>query len=169
MKRFFFAAAAALLASIPSASATPKPSIFAGLDANHMAIVEQSFAHGVPVVLDTETCLNEGMAGYYNGRVIAICMTGNGWDEENKDTLRHEAHHLVQDCRDTYLNGRLNAVYTDPIGLAKSWLGDRRIAGILNAYAEASDHIKVMELEAFSVAAMNDPAEQVQDIKTYCF
>ena len=54
---------------------------------NHLAIVEQPFAHGVPVVLDTETCLNEGMAGYYNGRVIAICMTGNGWDEENKERM----------------------------------------------------------------------------------
>ena len=91
------------------------------------------------------------------------------WTEEDLDTLRHEAHHLVQDCRDTYLNGRLDAVYTDPIGLAKSWLGERRIMGILNAYSDASDHIKVMELEAFSVAAMNDPAEQVRDIQNFCF
>jgi len=91
------------------------------------------------------------------------------WTEEDLDTLRHEAQHLIQDCMDGSRQGALGAVYKDPIGLAKSVLGDRGIRSILNAYSESSDHIKVMELEAFSVAAMNEPLEQAQDINKYCF
>ena len=176
MKRFFFAAAAALLASIPSASATPKPSIFTGLDENHMAIVEQSFAHGVPVVLDTETCLNEGMAGYYNGRVIAICMTGNGWDEENKDTLRHEAHHMVQDCLvdglpDFQYPGN-KTLFTDPVDFALRGADftERQIQQIYITYAGFGlDEADILiEVEAWAVAASVDAADIAHSLDQLC-
>ena len=147
---------------------------------NHAQLAQAIMSTGVQFYLNKPECEERGAFGWYWAaqNELVVCQELRdpsrpgvqvSWTEEDLDTLRHEAHHLVQDCRDTYLNGRLNAVYTDPIGLAKAWLGDRRIAGILNAYAEASDHIKVMELEAFSVAAMNDPAEQVRDIQNFCF
>ena len=91
------------------------------------------------------------------------------WTEEDLDTLRHEAQHLIQDCMDGSRQGALGAVYNDPIGLAKDVLGQDGIAGILDAYSDSSDHIKVMELEAFAVARMNDPLEQARDIQKFCF
>ena len=91
------------------------------------------------------------------------------WTEEDLDTLRHEAQHLIQDCMDGSRQGALGAVYKDPIALAKDVLGDSGIRGVLSAYSEESDHIKVMELEAFAVARMNDPLDQARDIQKFCF
>jgi len=91
------------------------------------------------------------------------------WTAEDLDTLRHEAQHLIQDCMDGSRQGSLDSVYNEPIELAKEVLGHDGIASILKAYSDKSDHIKVMELEAFSVAAMNDPREQSRDIQKFCF
>jgi hypothetical protein len=93
------------------------------------------------------------------------------WTEEDLDTLRHEAQHMVQDCMDGSRNGRLGSVYNDPIALAKGTLSQVHIKKIVESYTNdgASEHVVIMELEAFSVAAMNDPAEQVRDIQKFCF
>ena len=49
------------------------------------------------------------------------CVPGTthtvAWTEEDYDTLRHEVHHVVQDCRDGSLNSQLNSVYKRPIEL----------------------------------------------------
>mgnify|MGYP003678977159 FL=1 len=83
--------------------------------------------------------------------------------------MRHEAQHLIQDCMDSERQGSLDSVYKEPIELAKEILGHEAIGSILEAYDDSSDHIKVMELEAFAVAAMNDPLEQARDIQKFCF
>ena len=147
---------------------------------NHVQLAEAIKSTGVQFYINPAECNERPVFGWYWAlkNELVVCQelrnpatpgVQTSWTEEDLDTLRHEAHHLVQDCRDTYLNGRLDAVYTDPIALAEHQLGERRIMGILRAYSDASDHIKVMELEAFSVAAMNDPAEQVRDIQNFCF
>ena len=133
---------------------------------------------------DCNPKLNNGRRffGWYHGpaRSLVICQEvalntntfgqGQGeWSEEDLDTLRHEAHHLVQDCRDNELNQELNAVYTKPVVLALEVLGKARAKSIVESYSNRSEHIQVMELEAFAVAQLNNPLEQVQDIKTYCF
>ena len=120
--------------------------------------------------------------GWYSGmmRTLVVCQeeaikTGKynrgqlTWSEEDLDTLRHEAHHLVQDCMDSSLNAELSNVYTEPVELALKVLGKEKSQRVVRMYANATDHTKVMELEAFSVAQMNDPLEQVNDIKRYCF
>ena len=119
--------------------------------------------------------------GFYAGTIqtLVICQEKalrsgqfdiqHDWTEEDYDTLRHEAHHLAQDCRDNNLNSELHAVYREPIELAKATLTPRRIDWILESYGEQGEHVIVMELEAFSVAQLNDPLEQVQDIQRYCF
>ena len=90
------------------------------------------------------------------------------WTREDLDTLRHEVHHLVQDCMDDELNGHLHAVYEDPHRLAVDWLGHDMIRLIRHGYADQSSHLQLMELEAFSVAKMDDPQEQLRDIMNYC-
>ena len=120
--------------------------------------------------------------GFYHGpaRLLVICQeqalrndTFNQgqlqWSEEDFDTLRHESHHLVQDCRDKELNQELDTVYTKPVELGFEVLGRDGVMGVLQSYSHASDEMKVLEIEAFAVAAINDPLEQVADIKTYCF
>ena len=91
------------------------------------------------------------------------------WTEEDLDTLRHEAQHLIQDCMDGELDGRLQSVYKYPIVLGLDVIGPDGVASVSRVYHDAGSNVIIMEIEAFAVAAMNDPLEQVQDIGKYCF
>tara|TARA_R110002012_G_scaffold46981_2_gene123461 strand:- start:570 stop:1109 length:540 start_codon:yes stop_codon:yes gene_type:complete len=150
------------------------------VDPGHMALGQAIVSTGVQLKINPKECFagdNTAMGWYWAAKnEMVICQenatranTEVNWTAEDFDTLRHEAVHLVQDCMDGVQNGRLGSVYKDPIALAKAIIGEPAIKSILKAYSEESDHIKVMELEAFSVAAMNDPADQVKDIKNFCF
>ena len=119
--------------------------------------------------------------GWYSGitREMVVCQeyaletgqfnTMHTWTEEDFDTLRHEAHHLTQDCMDNSLNAELDSVYDQPIALALKVLGRRKAERVVELYEERGKHIQVMELEAFSVAQLNDPLEQVSDLQRFCF
>ena len=135
---------------------------------------------GITTRINPAECdVEPGAFGWYSARnaELVICQENKikgssrqvEWTAEDFDTVRHEAHHVAQDCRDNSLNGRLNSVYKDPVGLAADVLNEKFIDGIIESYGSRGKHIVIMELEAFSVAAINDPIEQVQDIKRYCF
>jgi len=134
---------------------------------------------GIDYKINPKACWQkEGVMGYYWAykNEFVVCQEGKQqvgveevWSEEDLDTLRHEAQHLVQDCMDGERQGALSAVYKDVPALVKNTLSDRAIKGIIKAYSEKSDHIIMMELEAFSVAAINDPADQARDIQNFCF
>ena len=179
MKKLLTAALATLM--------TVTPSMAKSSHSDHVRLFNSVKAAGVSVYINpSKGCdprYNGGhkIFGYYAGRIqtMVICQetalrtgqfdTQHDWTEEDYDTLRHEAHHLVQDCRDNSLDARLHAVYREPLSLAKNTLSTRKIEGILKSYGEQGEHMVVMELEAFSVAQLNDPLEQVSDIQTYCF
>ena len=81
------------------------------------------------------------------------------WTEEDLDTLRHESHHLVQDCRGG--NGRgdnvLLPVFRDEKGVfwfAQPILGDEKMERIANMYGNwgAPWSVILLEFEAFAVA-----------------
>ena len=150
------------------------------VDPGHMALGRAVASTGVQLKINPKECFagdNTAMGWYWAAKnEMVICQenatranTEVNWTEEDFDTLRHEAVHLVQDCMDGVQNGQLGSVYQDPIRLAKEVLGDPAIKSIIEAYSDSTDHIKVMELEAFSVAAINNPTEQVSDIKNFCF
>ena len=151
---------------------------------NHQAHVELANAVrsvGVSVYVNDPYCDTGNFYGVYSAgdKAILICQENRvpgstatvAWTEEDYDTLRHEAHHLVQDCRDGSLNAELASVYKRPIDLGIEWLGREGTVRVANMYERqgASTHIQVMEVEAFAVARMNDPAEQVRDIQNFCF
>ena len=176
-----------LLTSALATLMTVTPSIAKSNHTQHEQLFRAVKSAGVSVYINpTKGCdprYNGGkkIYGFYAGRIqtMVICQetalrtgqfdTHHDWTEEDYDTLRHEAHHLVQDCRDNSLDSRLQAVYREPLSLAKNTLSTRKIEWILKSYGEQGEHMVVMELEAFSVAQLNDPLEQVQDIRTYCF
>lgn len=148
------------------------------VDRAHMDLARAVRSTGVVVKVNPRACNKQKVFGWYWAakNEMVICQeraTRVGvetyWTDEDLDTLRHEAQHLIQDCMDGSKDGRLDAVYNKPIALAVSVLGEDGAKGVVEAYSDASEHIKVMELEAFAVAAMNDPMEQVSDIKKYCF
>ncbi len=146
----------------------------------HNRLLRAIGATGVVVKINPASCdADEDNYGWYWAakNELVVCQENKiygssrqvPWTAEDFDTIRHEAHHVVQDCRDNSLNGQLHAVYKEPIELARSVLTDRRAEWIIESYGDRGEHIVVMELEAFSVAQMNDPAEQVRDVRQFCF
>ena len=177
MKNFKALTLAALTAAatfaVPAAQAK-------NVDAAHIGLGRAVAATGVNLKINPIECNFKDAMGWYwaakNEMVICQENAKGGqaetyWTSEDLDTLRHEAQHLIQDCMNGRLDGTLGSVYKDPIALAKATLSERAINSIIDAYAEggASDHIIIMELEAFSVAALNDPADQTADIAKFCF
>ena len=146
---------------------------------HHIELARAAVATGVEFRINPPMCDRENALGWYWAaeNELVVCqedkMIGSSlevdWTEGDYDTLRHEAHHLVQDCmaRENR-DGHLGAVYEDPIGLSNDILGRSAMSQIAYVYRDRDDHTIVMEFEAFSVARMNDPLEQVEDIKKYC-
>lgn len=149
---------------------------------NHVALSRAVMATGTNFYVNPAECSKTMALGWYNGRArhLVICQeNAQGvfgtdkqvqWTEEDYDTLRHEAQHLIQDCMDGRLDSQLSSVYRDPIKFAQNTLSQESALRIIGRYrdAGADDHTIVLELEAFSVATINDPIEQVKDIRNYC-
>ena len=148
---------------------------------HHKQLWNAAAQTGVEMKINTPRCDTERAFGWYWAarNELVVCQENKikgsnqqvEWTEEDYDTLRHEAHHLVQDCMARgNRDGVLGSVYTRPIELGYDVLGKARSHRIAELYAEngADAHIQVMEIEAFAVAAMNNPLEQVQDIQRYC-
>tara|TARA_R110002012_G_scaffold95287_1_gene230459 strand:- start:348 stop:875 length:528 start_codon:yes stop_codon:yes gene_type:complete len=163
-----------------TALATLTPGVLAGESnyQDHITLGQTVRSVGLNFKINPSECWEKDAYGWYWAarNEMVICQENkrsvgveSNWTEEDLDTLRHEAQHLIQDCMDGDRQGSLDAVYKEPIELAKEILGHEGIGSILEAYDDSSDHIKVMELEAFAVAAMNDPLDQARDIQKFCF
>ena len=168
----------ATLAALTAVATTTAPALAQSNHSHHVDLAKAVISTGVEFKVNPAQCFEEkGTFGWYWAakNELVICQENATstrevrWTEEDYDTLRHEAQHLIQDCMDGVLQGRLESAYQDPIRLAKEVLGTGGMRQVAKAYSDASDHVIVMELEAFSVAAMNNPTEQVDDIRRFCF
>ena len=159
---------------------TPLEAIARSNHSHHVALVRVALQTGIEIKINPKQCDREGALGWYWAKEneLVVCQKNKikgstaevRWTEEDYDTLRHEVHHLVQDCMNRgRRDGHLGAVYQDPIAVAKDVLGTTDMNRIADAYSDRDDHTIVMEFEAFSVAAMNDPLEQINDVQNYCF
>lgn len=166
-----FTVVASLSASVPAFAQS-------NID-HHIRLVKAVKETGVRFYINPPECDEKPVFGWYSAGdgELVVCQENRvrfssrpvDWTEEDLDTLRHEAHHVVQDCMDGRLQGNLGAVYKDPIALATDVIGRDGIVQIVERYSAAPDKTKLMEIEAFAVAAMNDPLEQVSDVYRYCF
>ena len=88
------------------------------------------------------------------------------FDAEDLDTLRHEAHHLIQDCLDGKLDARLEPLFSDEQDRAEFLANadKNELARVRYIYAShgADEHMIVLEQEAFTVAAYV-PANVIAD------
>ena len=137
---------------------------------------------GVKVVANADDCKDD-FHGYYNRREVRLVVCqDNGrpggaqvaWTANDLDTLRHEAHHVIQDCMlgglgdmrsDTYFShDRLREFLT------KSSLTANNMENIIKSYSEdgASEEVIIMELEAFAVASDVDASTIATAVSRYC-
>lgn len=170
-----FTVAATFLSSTPVYANTSHVRLVKTIDDLGVAIRVNEYKDCAPEVND-----GQQYYGWYSGArgELIVCqeqaIRTKGWGKvynftaEDLDTLRHEAHHMVQDCMDKRMDGLLDVVYTEPVDLGLRVLGRDGVMNVVRAYNDESNDRQILEIEAFAVAAMNDPEEQIRDIKTYC-
>ena len=94
---------AALLAASILANAAPAVAVSQATAAQHHDLAEALVDAGITLYLDAELCrLNPQHDGFYHSpsRSLVVCNEGSSNMTENSlDTLRHEAIHVVQDCK----------------------------------------------------------------------
>ena len=140
---------------------------------------------GVNIVLnDVEFCGETGVAGAYisSMKTLVVCQDNASplssrqvyWTQNDLDTLRHEAHHVVQDC----IVGGLGDGDAGPLFDTKDKLIDfvddiltaEQVDSIISNYREkgASNGVIIMEVEAFAVAAGVSPDKIAEAITEVC-
>ena len=135
------------------------------------------------LVNDARYCEKDVMGLYYPyQRTLVVCQENarsyNGrmieWTDEDLDTLRHEAHHVVQDCLDRYLgDGHLTVLFDGPGQLRQFYTGilsQRQINWIVNTYTKNGGDSEVikLELEAFAVAQGVGPLSIADALTNQC-
>ena len=122
---------------------------------------------GVTIVINSPAYCTQGTAGAYNSyeSLLFVCQQNAklpykevDWTDFDLDTLRHEAHHVVQDC----LAGNLGDNDFDTLfpqdGTLKEFvtsaLTKQEIKWVIAQYGSqaASDEEILIELEAFAAA-----------------
>ena len=176
---FLFPTLSALTgAALAVAMAATQPAQALNVNTAHRALARAVRATGIEVKINPQRCSDVESMGWYwaSRKELVICQENatttnveTAWTAEDLDTLRHEAHHLIQDCLDGRIDGKIKNVYRNPDALVQDVLTAPHIHRITAAYTGQGRASAVpTELEAFSVAALNDPGEQVRDIHRYC-
>ena len=159
-------------------------SVKASINEEHKVLVNSLETIGVDFVLnDVDLCDPEDeVAGLYSPRhnVLVVCqdnrftMSGKEveWTENDYDTLRHESHHVLQDCvtgldnhtMDKYFAGVSHGEFV------RSILTIDQINKIVEIYKEngSSREAIANELEAFAVALKTSPSVIAQQLETLC-
>ena len=153
---------------------------------DHIELLNTLEGMGVNVNINSYHCRNEdGVAGYWHGgkNLFVLCQEAlrtsklPSWDgevylasDDDLDTIRHEAHHVIQDCMDGKVDGRLETYMSDT-DRAKflSYYPDWKEEHIAKQYRAtgANEHVITLEIEAWAVAdmvsadAINDALKRV--------
>ena len=147
---------------------------------SHSRLITAIESAGFKVYINHEICDDDKAPhGLYIEGNVVICQQNvkagdreinPDWTANDLDTIRHEIHHAVQDCQlGENQDSILGHVYEYPIKYATKVFGQEGINYVREAYPNATERTKLLEIEAFAVAHQNDIDEQISDIKRYCF
>ncbi len=155
---------------------------------DHIELLQTIADLGVSVYINDHTKCNQerDVAGYWHGarQTFVLCQesirrSANPVFEgetllasdDDLDTIRHEAHHVIQDCLDGYLDGGLNP-YFDDQDLATFLEGypDWKENKIVELYREdgAPEDVIKHEIEAWAVADTVSAKSITKVIKQVC-
>jgi len=183
IKCLLTAAVAPLLLSLPVIGSPSEVEVD-----EHISLIVAIESVGVEVSFNTkEHCLSgvggSFVSGFYRGGeepLLVVCQDKKRGrfdgeiveaTENDLDTIRHEAHHIVQDCSDGEIDGMLVPMFT---GEARSRFlsgySRERQEQVRELYAQhgASDYIITLEVEAFAVAETVSPSSIENAVKRLC-
>lgn len=144
---------------------------------DHVQLVEALENAGVTVVLNSPQFCDPNTSGLYASyqRFIVICQENaedpyrdQGWTAYDLDTLRHEAHHVVQDCIAGGLadNNFGNLFDGDEFEeFVRGSLTAGEIDWIITNYGSQGQEVILNELEAFATAKVIGP-ETISEVIT---
>jgi hypothetical protein len=161
------------------------PGLKAGVEEDHKVLWNALEEVGVKLHLnDPEFCdAEQGVSGLYSPshNVMIICQDGRipissrevGWTENDYDTMRHEAHHVVQDCVAGLENGNMESYFEDRdtyTEFVTNALTKDQFDSIVKSYREggSSDEVVIHEVEAFAVASTIPPESIARTLVKMC-
>lgn len=138
-------------------------------DPGHQALVDALTRAGVRVFFDHQICKTDRVYGFYHNpsKSLVVCNEGSGmFDENDLDTLRHEAIHVIQDCANGTLGDNRMGLALKP-GISRQMLAQAGIdiTKIEAAYGRRGVKGVNLELEyeAFGAAA-TVPASTIAEV-----
>ena len=149
----------------------------------HKKLYDTIHSYGVRVVInDPKYCLNDVDGMYVSrSRILSVCQDNVDytnqevdWTANDLDTLRHEAHHMIQDCVKGGLgDGYLGHLFDDPDEQAlfiKNVLGEREAERLMqnDSYDGHDRYRQLIELEAFATAAVVPPGDIIDMMHRVC-
>jgi hypothetical protein len=179
----FKSIATAALAAL-TAVAAPTAALAGNSFQDHVDLATAIRQAGVRYYVNPAHCYEgrtKGVDGFYVSQagVLVVCQDnarGNEqvrWTTNDLDTLRHEAIHLIQDCK----NGRGDNSLVPIVGsdkernqMALSALGGGRVRRIIKNYVRrgADAHVIRLELEAFTFAQEIDASDIAGVVRSTC-
>ena len=147
-------------------------------DRAHTRLWDTIRAVGVDTAINHPGLCDDGTAGMYSSSygAMVVCQDNRvkplqavRWTENDYDTLRHEAHHIIQDCVDgkrgdgnleTLFEGRELGKFVFDAGIGKQQL--ESIIGVYAGDKGLDDDDVLVEIEAFAVAN-SIPADTIAD------
>lgn len=141
---------------------------------------------GVTMVINDPMRCGEGSQGLYGwngeaGFAVLIVCQDNGvpggleveWTANDLDTLRHEAHHVVQDCLvGPFGDGRLALLFNSPEKMADflelSNATEEQVKNILKVYSDQDEETQWREVEAMFVARGVDAEAIAEAVRRQC-
>lgn len=162
------------------------PAIFSNqvkADEQHRYLATTIRSLGVPVTINTQLHCRPGESGsYFSAGFMVICQDNRSkegvevvWTVNDLDTLRHEAHHMIQDCAAGDIgDGKMSLMFNSEKEfyqfLSNSSYTVEQLKQIAAHYEKqgVTGYDLLMELEAF-VVAKDIPADLIANkLKEYC-
>lgn len=129
----------------------------------------------VPVFMDGAPCKTSGVQGVYSAKhnQMLLCVDGahpSALSAEQRDTLRHESVHAMQDCAAGQENLDMATLLSDEDlirALVASGIDPDRVIAVYGSNG-ASDRVIRLELEAFALAALVTDGQAVAALEATC-
>lgn len=179
MLKFATGLLSALAIAVPSVA-----SPVTGTMEDHQVLWQALNENGVTTYLNHEACDTYDAAGFYisSYNVLVVCQDNRitddvevQWTENDLDTLRHEAHHVIQDCKlGTQGDDELGSVFTTEEDWKNFVLNSGYTVEQLNLIAQgyidrgADTDVVIIELEAFAVANSVNARDIAQGVANHC-